>query len=280
MPRIVTALFESRGEAESGRARLAAAVKVESSQVIGLDTAGALVGLPIETKALESLREGLKRGDHVVVARVARGAEPERIVDVLSEAAAEGPSREGAKLFHSIGQYLRGRSTPERTIDLGVECAVPDPELAVRPASDVEDAALPAHPTTAEPAPATAPPGLEREPPAPEFATPEDSSEEARIGEAQIVRASGHVAPVGEGRGPFESRTPARRLSEEEVRAGGLLKDRVIEVGEMREEPVITREVFMREEVLIRKTVNQRSDTMHDTVRRTDVETEELHARE
>jgi stress response protein YsnF len=44
----------------------------------------------------------------------------------------------------------------------------------------------------------------------------------------------------------------------------------------MREEPVITKEAFVREEVIVRKTVQERTETVRDTVRRTDFELEEL----
>ena len=52
--------------------------------------------------------------------------------------------------------------------------------------------------------------------------------------------------------------------------------DRVIEIAQMREEPVIEKEAFVREEVIVRKTVQERTETVRDTVRRTDFEREEL----
>jgi stress response protein YsnF len=39
---------------------------------------------------------------------------------------------------------------------------------------------------------------------------------------------------------------------------------------------VITKEAFVREEVIVRKTVQERTETVRDTVRRTDFEREEL----
>ena len=104
----------------------------------------------------------------------------------------------------------------------------------------------------------------------------EKPAEELRIGGGQIYRRGDTRAADLEERPDFESRAPARRLTDEEVQAGGLLKDRVVEVVEMREEPVISREVVVREEVLIRKTVNERSEIVRDTVRHTEVEVDEL----
>jgi stress response protein YsnF len=73
-----------------------------------------------------------------------------------------------------------------------------------------------------------------------------------------------------------EHRPSERRLSDEDVKAGGLLMERTFEIREMREEPVITKEAFVREEVIVRKTVQERTETVRDTVRRTDFELEEL----
>ena len=73
------------------------------------------------------------------------------------------------------------------------------------------------------------------------------------------------------------SRRPVeRRLSDDDVRAAGLLKDRVIEVSEMREEPVISKTAVVREEVVLTKNVTEQVETIRDTVRHTEVEVEEL----
>lgn len=72
------------------------------------------------------------------------------------------------------------------------------------------------------------------------------------------------------------SRPSERRLTVDQVQSGGLLKDRVIQVSEMREEPVITKEAFVREEVVLSKTVGHRTETIQETVRRTEVDVQEL----
>lgn len=51
-------------------------------------------------------------------------------------------------------------------------------------------------------------------------------------------------------------------------------RDRVIEVAETDEEAVVSKDVRVREEVVIRKDVEERVETVHDTVRRTEVEVE------
>jgi hypothetical protein len=275
MSRIVTALFASRDEAEAARMRLASVVKVESARVIGRDTAGALVGLPIEAKQLDYLQEGLKRGDHVVLATVARGADPERIVEALSDTTVQSPINEEPQLSYSIGS-----DGDEKPASAPTATPVAERAAGAPPAPQVEAAttSVPRReaPVQAPTAQVERPPTVKQDRPAPQEAAPTESRDEVRIGNPQVIRRSGAGAPEGDERSAFESRAPARRLSDEEVHAGGLLKDRVIEVVEMREEPVISREVVVREEVLIRKSVNQRSETVSDTVRRTEVEVEDL----
>lgn len=72
------------------------------------------------------------------------------------------------------------------------------------------------------------------------------------------------------------SRPASRPVSEQELEAGGLLRDRVIEIAQVREEAVVTKEVVVREEVVISKTSERRVEQIHETVRRTVVETENL----
>jgi stress response protein YsnF len=77
-----------------------------------------------------------------------------------------------------------------------------------------------------------------------------------------------------------ETRPSQRRLSDAELAAGGLFKERVIDIAEMREVPVVTKEAIVLEEVIIRKKVQERVETIHDTVRRTQIEVEDLPAAE
>jgi hypothetical protein len=114
MSRIVTALFASRDEAEAARMRLASVVKVESARVIGRDTAGALVGLPIEAKQMDYLQEGLKRGDHVVLATVARGADPERIVEALSDTTVQAPIKKSRNCLTPSAAAATKRQPPHQ----------------------------------------------------------------------------------------------------------------------------------------------------------------------
>ena len=114
--------------------------------------------------------------------------------------------------------------------------------------------------------------------------------EELRVGKRETRRGGARVrsyvteTPVRqevellEERSSIERRPAERRLTEEEIIAGGLLQERVIEISEMREEPVVSKEAWVREEVVVRKNIERRIETIEDTVRRTEVEVEELHA--
>jgi stress response protein YsnF len=112
--------------------------------------------------------------------------------------------------------------------------------------------------------------------------------EELRIGTREVVRGGARVrtrveeVPVAE---EIElvseivrvaSRPASRPVSEQELEQGGLLRDRVIEIAQVREEAVLSKEVVVREEVVVTKTTERRVEHIHETVRRTQVETEDL----
>jgi uncharacterized protein (TIGR02271 family) len=114
--------------------------------------------------------------------------------------------------------------------------------------------------------------------------------EELRIGTREVVRGGVRVrtrveeVPVTEEIALLEelaraeTRPASRAVSPQELEEAGLLRDRVIEIALAREEAVVTKEAFVREEVVIRKTTRRRVKQIHETVRRTEVETEELGA--
>jgi uncharacterized protein (TIGR02271 family) len=71
-----------------------------------------------------------------------------------------------------------------------------------------------------------------------------------------------------------------RRPAEGTTRTGtvgseGLFQERTIEMDEKREEAVVSKEARVKEELVIKKDVNQRTETISDTVRSTKVEIED-----
>lgn len=107
-----------------------------------------------------------------------------------------------------------------------------------------------------------------------------DSGAALLIGERKIVRGGAQVrlpsAQVPDPGDVDEAGSETRRISAKEVANGGLLKARVIEFGETRERPVVAKHAFVREELVVRKTAEERVEAYDDTVRRTEVKVEEL----
>lgn len=112
--------------------------------------------------------------------------------------------------------------------------------------------------------------------------------EELQVGTREVVRGGARVrtrveeVPVAQEielmseSVSVASRPASRPVSEQELERGGLLRDRVIEIAQVREEAVVSKEVVVREEVVVTKTTERRVQQIHDTVRRTVVETEDL----
>jgi stress response protein YsnF len=74
----------------------------------------------------------------------------------------------------------------------------------------------------------------------------------------------------------IENRPSGRELSPQEIEDGGLFSDRIFEITQMREEPVVTKVAVVREEIIVRKTIRKRTETVRDNLRRTHVEVEDL----
>jgi uncharacterized protein (TIGR02271 family) len=107
--------------------------------------------------------------------------------------------------------------------------------------------------------------------------------EDLQVGKRQTqeggVRAETHVTET-----PVEKDV---RLREEEVHvdrhpvdrpAGDAFKEGSVEVRTVSEEPVVEKRARVIEEVVLSKDANERTETVRDTVRRTDVDIEELNA--
>jgi hypothetical protein len=102
------------------------------------------------------------------------------------------------------------------------------------------------------------------------------------VGEAWIARGDARVtysAPPASGEALSRSAyTPpgTRRFTDEEIRAAGLLQERSIEASAMGEVPVIRKQQAVREEVVIRKAAEERTEIIRETVRRTATDVERL----
>ena len=258
MPRTIAALYDSRPEAEIARAQLISGVKARFPRIIGKDTIGALEGLEIAASDLETYREGVSSGGYLLVAQIPRGTSADRVIELVVSAIGHGAEEESQDL---------------RWDEQGVRVELPtDIPLELTPADSVNASEI--GQDDLEPEVDSTPPIV------PEEERPVATQEPAR--EGARVRAHTHDVPAEEQVAlkvetiEVENRVAERKLSESEVEAGGLFKERVFEIAEMREEPVVTKIAVVHEEVIVRKIVKERTETIRDSVRQTQVEVEDL----
>ncbi len=314
MSRNVAALYNSRAEAELARNRLVSGVKAKSVRIIARDTVGAVDGLSIDPKTKANYRDAVGAGSHLLVAELPSGTKPQHVVGLLdvvvTNRPAEWPPAQLPNQPVADGQpAFEVADEPREAPQPASLAPAPTPPLAaVKPsapavvskppaaAAAVEPPVPAAAPKPAAPAAAVAP----RVPAAPEGTaeTVADEervpvvSEELRVGKREVTRGGARLrsftrespaeeqVTLQEEIVDVESRPSERRLTDSEVEAGGLFKERVIDIAEMREEPVVTKMAVVREEVIVRKRVTERVETVRDTVRRTQIEVEDLAAPE
>jgi uncharacterized protein (TIGR02271 family) len=112
--------------------------------------------------------------------------------------------------------------------------------------------------------------------------------EQLNIGKREVNRGGARVrsyikeTPVHEQVNLREEHVSVERRPVDRTLAGGdlgqdsdLLRDRTIEMTETAEEAVIDKEARVREELVVRKTAEEHTETIDDTVRRTEVDVDE-----
>jgi uncharacterized protein (TIGR02271 family) len=108
--------------------------------------------------------------------------------------------------------------------------------------------------------------------------------EQLKVGKRAVEH--GHVRvrvytvehPVEEGLTLREERVAIERRPVDRPASGmpgDAFQERTIDVTTHREEPVISKEAQLKEEVVVRNEADQRTETVRDTVRRTEVEVED-----
>jgi hypothetical protein len=262
--RTVAALFDSRAEAELARSRLISELGAKSPRILAKDTAAAVDSLKIAREDAEAYRDGLRSGGHLLVVQLPSGANAERAIDLLEQ---------------SIGDEAAMRSEePPEAGEHGIQVEIP--------CDADEDRASGGPPEEASAEEAAAGPAADKAPPSRPVEEPETA--EARTAPPQAppggarVRAFTHDAEAEEQVSlhdetiEVENRPSERHLTEGEIEAGGLFKERVFEIAEMREEPVVSKVAVVREEIIVRKKIKERVETIRDTVRQTQVEVEDL----
>ena len=113
------------------------------------------------------------------------------------------------------------------------------------------------------------------------------TEEHLRVGKREVshgrVRVRSYVVetPVQEQVGLREEHVTIQRRAVDRPVTGteNLFQDRVIEAEERAEEAVVAKEARVKEELVIGKTAEERTQTISDTVRRTEVEVEDERGR-
>jgi stress response protein YsnF len=106
----------------------------------------------------------------------------------------------------------------------------------------------------------------------------ERRNEGLRVGEA-LTRRGGASVRIAAGTEAAAPSTPApmgAAVGDSELAEQGLLIGRVVEVNAMHQEPVVSKGTAVREELVVRKSVDRRTERIDDTLRRTEAEVEAL----
>jgi uncharacterized protein (TIGR02271 family) len=262
MSRNVTALYDTRAEAEAARQRLSSEVSLDRIKIIDKDgggstgggSGGGLGGLYLSNEDRHAYGEGIRRGGFLLCADVETGEDADKIVRLLEESssvdmderqnswrnegwspqAATGGASGGAAMGSSAG------ATSQASGNVVAEEHIPIVE------------------------------------------------EELRIGKREVERGGARVrsyvreVPVHEQVTLREEhvsveRRPVQQGQAQSV-AGGrpedLLQEREIVMRETAEEAVVQKVAQVREEVVVRKTAEEHVEQVNETVRHTEVDVE------
>ena len=245
MSRTVTALYDTTAEAEAARQRLSAAVDVERVRVIDQGSSRELGNYAISHEDRHAYGEGLRRGGALLCAKVDGHEDADRIVRALEETASVD--------LEERQQSWRGEGwTPYAATGTAGTTGM----TRTAGANTVEEERIPI------------------------------VEEELRVGKREVERGGARVrryvreipvheeVTLREEHVQVERRPVDQPLGSHEA-AGDLLRDRTVEMVERAEEAVVQKVAAVREEVVLTKTAEQHTETIADTVRRTEVDVEE-----
>jgi uncharacterized protein (TIGR02271 family) len=286
--RVVTAFFDSRTDAEEAISRLHAAgvardgIRLTSSKQDTATSSGrgtqsfpeasnrlweSLRGLFLPDEDRHTYTEGLRRGGYLVSVS-ASDADYERVIDILDDEGtidvderssswrSEGWTGTSDVLSGSTANLTTGASTTSGTATSSGSALEPASTSTASQRTSSGDEVIPV------------------------------AEEELHVGKRDVshgrVRVRSYVVetPVSEQvnlrqehvdveRRPVSGTTQAGTIS------GDAFQERTIEVEERGEEAVVSKEARMVEEVVVRKEAEQRTETISDTVRRTEVDVED-----
>lgn len=248
MSRTVTALYDTRAEAESAKERLSSAVDVESAKIIDQQQEGSSLGnLGISNEDRHAYGEGIRRGSFLLCAEVDNDEDAGEIVRILEETSSvDLEDRQNS--WRSEGWAPFSGSSGIGGGDTGMS----------------SESRMESNSTQEERIPMV--------------------EEHLNVGKRQVERGGARVrsyvreTPVQEQVNLREEHVSVERrpvdqtLSSSELESGDMLRERNIEMTETSEVPVVEKEARVTEEMVIRKTSEERTENVEDTVRRTEVD--------
>ena len=260
MSRTVTALYDSRTEAETARERLSSVSDIQNVRIIDQQEGGAASSESGEHRSWfeklfmpeddhQTFSEGMRRGGYMLCAKIDNEQDADRIIQVLEETSPVDLD-ERSQSWRSEGWQPEQRSSAfGATSQSGFESN----ESGQR---TIEEERIPI------------------------------VDEELHVGKREVERGGARVrsyvreTPVSEQvtlhdeNVSIERRPVNETLSQSELGSGDLLRDREIEMRATGEEAVIGKEAHVNEEVVVRKTANEHTENVSDTVRHTEVDVE------
>ena len=246
MSRTVTALYDTRAEAEAARERLSSEFDVEGRAKIIEKGSSDFDNVPLSHEDRTAYGEGLNRGGFMLCAEVDDDEDADEIVSVLEQTSSvdiderqETWRKEGWSGSTGIRETGGSENRTSERGNVVEEERIPIVEEQLRVGKREEQRG---------------------------GARVRSYVEERPVNESVNLREE-HVS--------VERRPVDQTLSSTDLKDEGLLRDRTIEMSETSEQPVIGKEARVKEEVVVQKTADQRTENVQDTVRETKVEVDE-----
>ena len=285
MSRTVTALYDTRAEAESARDRLSSAVDVDSVKIIDQGSSSgsgggqsrqgghssALSGVHMAHEDRHAYGEGLRRGGAMLCAEVDSDEDTDKIIQILEQTSSvdmddrqnswrnEGWQPYGASSGSTggFGGSTAGTSGTGGTSGFGATSGTTGTSTTGTQGNTVQEEHIPI------------------------------VEEELRVGKREVTRGGARVrsyikeVPVHEQvtlreeHVSVERRPVSDTMSTADLNSGDLLRERTVEMTETAEEAVVAKQAHVTEEVVVRKTAEEHVENIDDTVRRTEVDIDE-----
>lgn len=262
MSRTVTALYDTRAEAEAARERLAAAVDVkgqariiDKSSMTGNDQSG-FHSVPLSHEDRHAFGEGLRRGGFMLCAEVDGDEDTDKIVSILEQTSSVDLD-DRQETWRSEGWSPYSGSNTASSGGTFAAAGMGSSAAHGTQQNVVEEQHIPI------------------------------VEEQLVVGKREVNRGGARIrtyvreTPVHEQVSLREEHVSIeRRPVNETMRAGELnsgdaFQERNIEMTEMAEEAVVAKKAQVREELVVRKTAEEHVENIDDTVRRTEVDVEE-----